>query len=41
MWLRAYGFSTLIKNWWDHFEVDRYARFNIAKELRLLKEELK
>ena len=32
------GFSTLIKNWGNHFKVDRYASFIIARKLRFLKE---
>jgi len=35
---QAYGYTSLIKNWWDQFKQNGYGSFLIAKKLKLFKE---
>ena len=41
MWLKAEGFSNLIKKWWEEVEVEGFASFVLARKLKFVKEELK
>ena len=41
MWLKAEGFSDLIKKWWEEEEAVDFASYVLARKLKVVKEELK
>ena len=41
MWLEVEDFGDLIKRWWEEASVEGYARFVVAKKLRVIKAEIK
>lgn len=41
MWLKAKGFSNLIKKWCEEVEVEGFASLVLARKLKFVKEELK